>query len=186
MVANAVSGSHAISTPYDNDNVDGFDYPYLADIFYTLISEAVFTRIFAYYNFMNTDLLAACYEIAETYEAVDFSRLGGNPYLFDQPSRSHDIVCYALTSTTVTSSASTATTTSVSVEPPVVIPTETSVPTTTELDLLSSVSDSAAPAASFFERYQGMELKDYVPCPPAIHFNALAALPADDSSNITL
>ena len=61
MIANAVSDSNAISTPYDNDNVDGSDYPYLADIFYTLVSEDVFTRIFAYYKFMNTDLLAAYY-----------------------------------------------------------------------------------------------------------------------------
>ena len=140
MIANAVSDSNAISTPYDNDNVDGSDYPYLADIFYTLVSEDVFTRIFAYYKFMNTDLLAAYYQLAENYEAVDFSRLCGNPYFFGQTPRNYDIVCYALTSTTVISTDPTSTTTSVDVEPPVVTPSTASAPTTTGLDLLSSVS----------------------------------------------
>ena len=67
MVANAVSDSNAISTPYDNDNVDGSDYPYLADIFYTLVSEDVFNRILAYYTFMTTDLIAAYHELADNY-----------------------------------------------------------------------------------------------------------------------
>jgi len=75
---------------------------------------------------MNTDLLAAYYELADVYEAVDLSRLCSNPYFFGQTSRPYDIVCYTLTSITVTSFISTAS--SVDVNTSDIIPTTVCAP----------------------------------------------------------
>jgi len=112
---------------------------------------------------MNTDLIAAYYELADNYEAVDVSHLCGNPYFFDKIPRSYDILCYALTNTTVTSSAPTPTTTSVNVEPLVVTPIAASTPTTTGLDLLSSVSASSTPTAVSVGIILDVPLEEYVP-----------------------
>jgi len=95
-------------------------------------------------------------------------------------------VRYALTSSTVTLSAPTSTTTSVNVEPPVVIPIAASTPITTGLDLLSSVSASSAPAGPPVGSFLGMELEEYLPVPPSVHYKMLAELSAEESSNITL
>jgi len=130
---------------------------------------------------MNTDLIAAYYELEDTYEAVDLSRLCDNPYFYDQT-----ILCYALTTATVTWSAPFSTTTSVNIEPPVVIPIAASTPTTTGLDLLSSVSASSAPTAIPEGNFLDMPLEEYCPMPPAVHCKLLAKLPAEEASNIIL
>jgi len=148
MVANAVSDSNAISTSYDKDNVGGSDYSFLADSFYTLVSEDVFTKIVAYYNIMNTELLAAYYELTNVYEAVNYSRLCSNPYFSDQLTRSCDIVCCTLTSSKVTSPITSSTVTSTNVDSSAIIFNLTPAPTTTGLDLLSSVlSASTVPTS---------------------------------------
>ena len=101
MSANVASDNISISTPYDNDNIDGNDYPILADLFFDLVSQDVINKVTAYYNFITTDLLSAYYDVADTYRAIELSKSSLDLYAV-VPTIPCDIVCFMLTSTTTT------------------------------------------------------------------------------------